>query len=65
MHLYDSECAEALFWFVHENNAIFDDLCVKNAIKDYSIAQFVDEYHREEFQRYAYEKFNMSVEFDD
>ena len=49
MKIYDYNLSEALFWFVHENKSIYDDLCAKNALKDYSIAEFVDEYHREEF----------------
>ena len=64
MKIYDYNLSEALFWFVHENKSIYDDLCAKNALKDYSIAEFVDEYHREEFQNYAYQKFNISVEYD-
>ena len=64
MHIYDYNIAEALFWFVHEDKGIFDDLCAKSALNALSIAQYVDIYKREEFKKYAFDRFGIEVEYE-
>lgn len=60
LDLYSDEVAEGIFQFMTDNKEQYDKFCQCLINEDLSMAEYIDKYCREEFEKYFFNTFLWS-----
>ncbi len=62
MNIEDFDCAEFMYLYLKQNSKIKQEYCYKRQILDISIAEFINNYHYDDFTKWMLSEYSIHID---